>query len=280
MKKIIMTVLLFFLILVISFYAFAKEERAVNSTLIEVWDYVYSPSDYISIIVPLDQERYPLINKNPLLFFLFVNNWDEREIDNLKIENIENGNLAGYLLPFSKIEGFTMASEIVKLNKFELLEKRDYIIANLKQCYSNYKKEYDKYLTDTFIFTSCPESRNRTKLKGYEEFKSIYVTNQTDSSKCWLTVISDDYNIDTQMVSISLFGFWKDGNWEYMYRYASRNRCKEKYGKWIPKDIYVPLPVDKAKELFSNSKEAYCQTLITAKPLQGWYCNRSIRPMA
>jgi hypothetical protein len=270
MKKNIIALFSAFVVLSIYPYVFAGEENVVNSTLIEVHDYVHSPGDDISIIAPFDQKKYPLINKNPLLFFLLVNNWNERKIENIKIENIKNGNLAGYLLPFYKIEGFTMASEIANLNKFELLDKKDDIISNLKQCYSKYKKEYEKYLTDTFIFTNCPKARNWTKLKGYTKFKDINVTNQTESSRCWATVRSNRYNIDTQMVTISLFGFWDEGNWEKMYRYAYGDSCKKRYGKRIPKKIDVLLPVDKAKELFSNSKEAYSQTLITAKPLRGW----------
>lgn len=270
MKKILITIFLFFLILNISSYVFAYEESAVNAKLIEVNDYVYSPSDKISIIVPLDQEKYPLINRNPLLFFLFVNNWNERKIDNIKIEKIKDGTLSGHLLPFSKIEGFTMASEIAKLNKFELLDKRGDIIANLKKCYLNYKEEYNKYLTDNFIFTNCPKIRNWTKLKGYTEFKDINVKNQTESSKCRNTVRNDRYNIDTRMVKISLFGFWDEGNWENMYRYAYNDSCKKEYGKRIPKDIDIPLPVDKAKKLFLNSEKAYYQSLITVKPLRGW----------
>ena len=275
MKKNFITVFSIFLIFYISSYSFAYEENYVNSTLIEIHDDGRGLT--VSMIVPLDQKKYPLINKNPLLFFLFVSNWDEKKIDNIKMQNIKRGNLSaltgyttyGIFLPFSKIEGFTMAAEIANLDKFELLGKRGEIITNLKQCYSNYKEEYNKYLYDIFIFTSCPKIKYWTKLKGYEEerFKEISVCNQTEASKCWDTVRSKRYNIDTQTVEIPIFGFWVEQNWENLY---DINYNRKKYGKGIPEVINIPLPVDKAKELFSNSDKAYYQTFITAKPLRGW----------
>lgn len=185
----------------------------ITANLVKIHDYTCSPGEDISIIVPFDSEKYPLINKNPLLFYTFVNKWSEHKIENIKTEDLKRMLEKGWLgsscyfnyISFNDISGFKITSQMRKLDKFELLEKRGEIIQNLKECYKKYKQEYKQIFQDTFILAnSYPIKTKRQKAKGYRNFEDINITHQTGLSDSYKKFNLSDYNIDSQTFNIGV----------------------------------------------------------------------------
>lgn len=270
------------------------EDKGVNSLL--VWT-----SQRVYMVVPLS-EKYPLIRKNPLLFFAFVLNWNEGRIEEIELETLlknkgflnsqrrtSGASALDSFVRVDQIEGFTLAGLILdkRIDKFELAGKKREIIEELKTAYSEYRKEYERYLKDTFTFVSCGSAassshplpgndgsvvwRNRPPVIHSGEYQGYF-----NLSPCRQVVESSDYSIDSEMLTKPLIdAYGKElGQLDYnvwlkvyfSYRHRGRIQAHPKWSKW--QNAHIPL--ENAKTLFLGGGKAREEILLTVKPVEGW----------
>jgi hypothetical protein len=188
------------------------------------------------ILVPLDQDRFRRLTFAPITAVCFAE-MNNEQIDKLDMERHILGNkvfdIAKCDLNLSNILGFyDLYGSIRNMNKFDLSQRKEDIINELKEAKESYSQEFDKYVKSTFV------------LVPFQEWESI-----TDKK----------YNMDAQQVEVD-FG-------KYYGRYVAGSH--EPASKGIPLFVAhkLSLSLDNASKLFKNSTKVEYTYDVYAYPL-------------
>src|ERR1035437_4907527 len=202
------------------------------------------------LLIPNDIARYKCLSHNPHSAFLFATTFNEQKIAALGVKEIMQGRLShrvfANLLSFEMIEGFAdIAKELKTLDEFGVASRRDEIVSKLKECYLNYRREYEQYLGGT---------------NGYYVFKSPREL-----------VRRNQYDFDRQVLDMNTFGTDNRLEWEgnYITFFNEKLVSSAVDKRRFPETMSVPLSIDKAKTLYGDQQQAFCETVFTVKPLWG-----------
>ena len=249
--------------------------------------------EYI-LLLPDNISDYEYMGHYPLTAFIFLKLYDEKKIEKIGVKQFMSGSLgtddafnAGgqyyHVLKFDKIKGFEGTAEKLKsLDEFGIVEQKFEIISKLKECYKNYKHEYEtRYLKENYIFRKglcdkvCAKEKkyNETINKCVPNIKSLFTYQEIDRGS---------YDFDNKLIVFdTLKPYSAEVNgWEHFYMEKFKNKYRRKwykdkkpqlYRKTFPSKIDFPMNIEKAKMLFADNDPVYCETIVTVKPEEGFF---------
>lgn len=281
MRRLKIFVTVFFLVILFSFLSKA-EAFQTNAHMIQYGTNT-SPLEFL-LVVPDDFSGYDYLSHYPWTAFLFVQDYDERKIDQLTVTQIKSGSLGRYssyhVLSFSKIKGFEEMAELLKTaDEFEIESKKDHIKAKLKECYRKYYNEFKtKYLNNYFTFVSyhhhdgtkaemLPEY-NPPSIKDEKDFRGHRMTKE---SHRYVDKISKrQYDFDRKLLTLyALGGVPEEHHLNSSWKRAYVDRINNaKYNKRFPEQMQINVSIEDARKLFSG-RNLSCVTVLTVKPRQG-----------
>ena len=218
--------------------------------------------------MPTDTEKYPLITKDPSVFFTFVNEWASIDFENITIDELAQGKLLGNQVDTSKdfdidIQRLdeSLYIQLQKFSKFELVKKKDEIIQSLKVIHKKYYAEYSKYNDDVFVIPFC----GTKALTGYT---------QNPLLKCRQSLSESQYDFDNLILNYDVL---QDGDGWYG-KYLGRRHAPSHPGyaiKHVDEAILLrwtkaPMPLDVAETLFSGDQEPEVLFRFVVQPRSGW----------